>query len=328
MHLKLRTSRENIIDSYEAKKVSEYKTFICAVDGSEYSNMAFHTMMKLRKSPDHICLFHAFSLVNEETIPEHHRKDALFSFYEHQIIQDYHLTSIKYSFDWEDRKGRDVQEVVEHMLDEYKGIRNPMTPTRISPDLYFCGFGGKTEQNSLVLGSNSNFTMRKIHIPIVIVKKECSDNSRYFLVVVDHSPACLAGFHMLVSLMRPCDTMDCVSLSPLSWHGEGDEGSYVEEEGRKEDDEDSEHNGVTRNRATMSLREKYVSEISNLELHNCEFKEVRRPHNSSFSEFISDYANQHQADFLSIAPSGSREYSYESMQNVIENVNCSVVLIH
>ena len=93
--------------------------------------MAFQTMMLMKKRLDHVCLFHAYNKGTDHKLPEEFQADAVRARYENELIHKLHLPSTKFSFFWEENKSKDIRKVITHMLNEYKGLRNPMRPTRL-----------------------------------------------------------------------------------------------------------------------------------------------------------------------------------------------------
>jgi hypothetical protein len=64
--------------------------------------------------------------------------------YENELIVKLRLPTTKFAFYWEEKKDRNIRKVILQLLNSYKGVKNPMRPTRwvrtehpsyLSPDL-------------------------------------------------------------------------------------------------------------------------------------------------------------------------------------------------
>jgi nucleotide-binding universal stress UspA family protein len=299
-------------DVYHSKPKKCSRTLVCAVDGSEGSNLAFHMMMAMKKRLDTVCLFHTYSLEKESSLPTHFRKDELRSYYENELLRTYQVPVGKFSFDWVDRRGHSVNEILVELLNEYKGIRNPMTPTRQAPNFFFCGYSGRkksgsfhdsTEDEGNGLGSTANFASRNLHVPVVISKKALSDpnNPRCFVVGVDGTPLSKRGFHLLLQLVSPHDTVkslyiDCINQNET--HADFD----------------------------PALFDDYRAEVSQMSPDiDFTFEALFCSDPSLIPSTICEYAHDHHADFISISPRATGDLSSISEQ-IILLAHCSVIL--
>lgn len=299
-------------DNYHSRPTKGSRTFVCAVDGSASSTLAFETMITFRRKLDHICLFHAYSLEKETSLPSQFRNDELRSFYENQLIKCHHLSTSKFSFDWVDRKGRTVNEVLISLLSEYDGIRNPMTPTRQTPDFYFCGFSGRKQSHSsddldgkmqdVNLGSTADFAARNFHMPLVIAKKIARTESRCFVVGVDGSDLCKQGFRTLLTLTNLQDTIRCVHVHTLV-------GSH---------ESSLHHTDIY-----LEYRDSILNSCSEME---CSFESIIPPEGQSVARALCQYAADVEADFIAISPRRKAELSTVTEQ-VIFCSSCSVILL-
>lgn len=331
----------NKTDIYHSKPTKGSRTFVCAVDGSEGSNLAFRMMMEMRKRLDHVCLFHTYSLEKEKVLPQYFHNDDLRSYYENQLIHTYHLPVGKFSFDWTDRKGQSVNQILVELLNEYKGIRNPMTPTRQTPDFFFCGYSGRKKSHSFhevsrdlitenegkvqnenkeekdgkessetfCLGSTADFASRNVHIPVIIAKKPIRNQSepRIFVVGIDGTPLSKRGFHLLLQLVNPYDHLKLIYI-------------YCPEQIR--DRGELQNNEINDQKIFADYENEILTLSPNVEYT---FETLICPENSTISKIICEYANDHDADFLSISPRASGGLSSVSEQ-IIYLSPCSVIL--
>jgi nucleotide-binding universal stress UspA family protein len=301
-------------DVYHSKPKRSSRTLVCAVDGSEGSNLAFHTMMTMKKRFDTVCLFHTYSLDKEDSLPPHFRKDELRSYYENELLRTYQMPVGKFTFDWVDRRGHTVNEILVELLNEYNGIRNPMTPTRQAPNFFFCGYSGRKksasfhdfkeveEGNESNLGSTANFASRNLHVPVVISKKAIPDEiyQRCFVVGVDGTPLSKRGFHLLLQLVGPRDIVKSLYISCVSQES-------------KHDDLDP------------AFFDDYREEASRMSPEiEFTFETLVCP-DTSIPITICDYAHDHLADFLAISPRATGDLSSISEQIILLS-HCSVIL--
>lgn len=304
-------------DIYHTKSKKGSRTFLCAVDGSDGSNLAFHMMMSMRKHFDRVCVFHTYSLDKEGMLPSHYRKDELRSYYENELIHTYQMSSGKFSFDWVDRKGKSVNEILVELLDEYKGIRNPMTPTRQAPDFFFCGFSGRKKSPSFEgrddftnLGSTANFASRNINVPVIIAKRplQNSEHPRCFVVGVDGTSLSKKGFHILLQLIKPHDIIKSIYIDGTAQSSTRDHLDSSDQ-------------------ACQTIFEDYRSEIANLSLDlEATFESLFcRDEDCSIPSMICEYAQDQNADFIAITPRATGDLSSISEQ-VIFLAPCSVIL--
>ena len=106
--------------------------------------MAFQTMMLMKKKLDHVCVFHAYCKDKDkdkdsnadEELPLEFQPDAVRSRYEEELITKLRLPTTKFTFYWEEKKQRNIRTVIMQLLNNYKGLKNPMRPTRWS----FCHY--------------------------------------------------------------------------------------------------------------------------------------------------------------------------------------------
>mmetsp|Transcript_3585 Transcript_3585/g.3543 ORF Transcript_3585/g.3543 Transcript_3585/m.3543 type:complete len:340 (+) Transcript_3585:80-1099(+) len=325
-------------DNYHSKPTKGSRTFVCAVDGSEGSNLAFRMMMDMRKRLDHVCLFHTYSLEKEKILPQCFRKDELRSYYENELIHTYHLPVGKFSFDWTDRKGHTVNQILVELLNEYKGIRNPMTPTRQIPDFFFCGFSGrkkspsfhelnsnnddgkdekeskeskegKESYDTICLGSTAEFASRNVHIPVIIAKKSIKNQSeqRCFIVGVDGTSLSKRGFHLLLQLVNPYDRLKLI---------------YIFSPEQIQDRDELQKNDAINQDIFLDYENDILTFSPNVEYTT---ETLICPENSSISHTICDYAHDHNADFISISPRANGGLSSVSEQ-IIYLSPCSVIL--
>lgn len=294
--------RKLCVDTVDLIRSKKSLTFMCAVDGSDASDIAFKTMMQMKRRLDHVCLFHAYSKAKDPYLPQRYQKDFLMQHYEAELLSTYRIPLSRFTFFWTDRKGKSVKEVVLHMMEDFKGVRaNPMAPTAHVPNFFFMGYVGRKgpKDRPSVLGSVTDISLRNVHMPCVITKQLCIKHERYFVIAVDGSPLSKRGFDMVFTLINPRDKVGVVHvINPRR-------------SGGIPPPDDIEHY--------------YEVELEKIGTADCKFRTLVSYENKSIGETIVDYVNDTQADFVSIAPRTRPDLSSVT-EHVIAFANCNVIL--
>jgi hypothetical protein len=325
------------IDAYQSKRVKGTRTFMCAVDGSEGSLKAFHTMMALRNGLDHVCLLHLYCLEENSSLPLQFQKDEIMAHYESEFLRRYHLPTTKFSFDWENRKERSVIQVLTHILEEFQGkIRNPMTPTRQPPDFFVLGYVGRRRSSTLdeelllsksnidtspALGNTAYFAYKNIHLPIIITKKTCPDNERCYVIFADANLLENQGFKIILSLVHMHDKVRCVAItsSSSSLHHDPASNSNLSMMGNNNMDMKEKENI-----SIEKIKRIYEDDFSSLNHDDCTFDVLVASEFQSKAELLCDYVNAHNADFFCMTPND--EIRDMDMEYLVNSINCSIIL--
>lgn len=308
-------------------------TLMAAVDGSDGGHMAFQTMMLMKKKLDHVCLFHAFSKDKDADLPPNFQADAVRARYENEVINKLHLPSTKFSFYWEEKKNRDIRRVIKQLLNEYKGLKNPMRPTRMDPNFFFVGYTGKKgkKDKQSTLGSVTDTALRTVPMPVIICKNVCTSNNRFFVIAVDGSDRSRNGFDIALTLIHPRDTLHCVTVvkSPTRVEREEDDDEEAEEkdelylkaiealanEGKSEDIDMS----------TDSIRSYYTAELESYGPANSEFVSLKCKDGQSVAECLVEYSNSVKADFFAISPRAHLVFTSVT-EYVMGHANANIIL--
>ena len=183
--------------------------FICCVDGSDGSDVAFKTTMRLWKRHDHVIIFHAINENRQNELPPMYRAGNIKQKYEGQVIER-GIPSNQAVFQFEKKGAYNTFTVLQHYLTLFKytwetsGIATHLQlddPTSqymslIPPDFIIIGYTGRTIKSHpnltstnqstisdhtttttvattlLTMGSTTNITFRSLHIPCIICKKQ------------------------------------------------------------------------------------------------------------------------------------------------------------
>jgi hypothetical protein len=211
-------------------------TFLCCIDGSSASFLAYELCMNLMKKYDSLCLFHAFcesgfpSLAHKE-LPTEIRKH-----YQQEIEKAIPpLPSTHYSFHFEECYTRSplrvLTDLIDHHTDEDKRFVLPSASK--SPDFVVLGQTGSGSdiaegtgddgegeavasppaRDPFSLGRTADLALRSIHLPCIIAKKLCpKDGPRVFVLAVNSSEQSKRGLDILLSLVASRDILELIYI--------------------------------------------------------------------------------------------------------------------
>jgi nucleotide-binding universal stress UspA family protein len=311
--------RKICVDTVDKIRSKNAMTLMVAVDGSEGSDIAFRTMMRLRKRLDHVCIFHAYSKFQDDCLPEQYLPPAIKTHYESELIATYRVPVSRFAMYWEDRRGRTARDVFTAILNEYRGgVRRgsgsvrPTTPpmgqntpaSRQQPNFFFCGYVGRKgrKQSSSQLGSFTDSALRNCHMPIIICKSLCPAVGRIFVIAVDGSPLCKRGFDLAMTIINPKDTVHVVNVYNPRKTGSGCEPPPEE------------------------IEEFYEKELEIIGPVYSKFDTIICQQGSTIAECLVEFSNEVGADFFVLSPR-TRPFISPITEYVISNANASIVLV-
>lgn len=158
-------------------------TYLCCIDGSDTADLAYKTMIHLRRKFDQIILFHAYSLEKEKTRPPSYRSHYIRERYESQLISL--MPSSRYHFLWIERinnmtafdvlsKCVEISQspAQQESTDLEKEHNQLIFPTPQLPDFIFLGYTGRKgpKEQSSTMGNTVKSILNKIPISCIIVK--------------------------------------------------------------------------------------------------------------------------------------------------------------
>ena len=220
-------------------------TYLVAVDGSAHSDRAFETVMRLKSRRDNTIIYHGYSLAEQRTLPTQHTRDHIQQHYE-QLALTHGMSSIdveKVMLLRERGEDEYAKDSIAALIGEYEEERRGMPfgesyylPTK-SLDIVVIGFSGSKHTESAgsttVMGSATDLTLRSINLPVIVVKKPLPTEPKApltYVVAVDHSERSRKGLALVMSLVKPRDTLICLHVLMAEAGFQGDQG----EEARRE----------------------------------------------------------------------------------------------
>lgn len=277
------------------------KSFLCAVDGSSFSDLAFDCTNSLVKKNDHITLLHIYS--NNDI--GHNDPERLKQKYENKLTGLY-LPS-KYSLLWynNDSDSKTVKSLLTNISEGKVGGCNP--------DVLVIGFSGwRFHNHSSVrskaiqtLGSTTDFCLRNIKLPMVIVKTESRPGANNFVMAVNHSNASKCGLDILYTFLGPKDTLTVVNVYD----------DAMDELG---------------NDKYNSLKEYYTKELhSHCPTINAKFQGIMRSGYTSIVKTLKDYLEnmENPVDFVVIAPRARDDNSITSFtEQALLEIDSNIIL--
>jgi len=223
-------------------------TFIVAVDGSQTADIAFQSVLSMRKNADNIVVYHSYSQTTEEKRPPEARLEPIKVKYEAALVS--HVPTENYYMCIDDLD--DLSVIQEYMkasaidadaslaegdirqkaLLKLLYLTEHQTTTMQHhsyfrdhiPDFVAFGFHGRKselkEENKQLMGSAADHVLRKMHQPCMLFKRLVNPDRRCYLMAVDASHRCRTALYILQSLMLPRDKLLVVhvesSVVPLA----------------------------------------------------------------------------------------------------------------
>jgi len=277
--------------------------FLCCVDGSDASDLAFKVLKALLKPNDTLLLFHAYRK----------KRTGDLEFDPVDIRRKYtqHLTTSvrppsRFEFEWVQRKNFEtVLHALQQHLNTYEYSWEALRD-RTPPDFVIMGQNGRKgikTKNPTALGTNSDLALRTVHVPCIIAKKFVTTGPRKFVYFVNGSLSSKLGFEILNQMVCSRDTFTLVHVANKSEHEE-----------TKEDDEH-----------VREMRQYYEEELDKYGPRNCSFVATHIKDGQSAKERMVEYVNSNEPDLLALAPR-AKNFLSSTTEYVISNVRCCVIL--
>lgn len=205
-------------------------TFLCCIDGSNHSSIAYQLCMNLMKKYDSICLFHAFCETSFPSLPSNELPNEIRKRYQEQLEKATPpVPSTHYSFHFEECYSRSplrvLTDLIDHHTDEDKRFVLPSASK--SPDFVVLGQtgsgNGKTEEargeaappprDPSSLGRTVDMALRSVHLPCIIAKRLCpKDGPRVFVFAVNSSEQSKRGLDILLRLVASRDVLELIFI--------------------------------------------------------------------------------------------------------------------
>lgn len=187
------------------------KRFLCAVDGSRFSDYAYDVMRSLKKKIDHITVMHVYSVEDKHT---HADPDRMREKFDAELTGQY--PSSQYELVWHnnDKDQKPVKELLVKISEgKFGGVR--------APDFLVLGYSGwrfhnkdgSRKDHATTAGSTADFCLRTIRNPVIIVKEEPRMNCpKNFVMSVNKSNASKLGLDILYTLLTPRDSLTVINI--------------------------------------------------------------------------------------------------------------------
>lgn len=247
------------------------------------------------KKHDHITVLHIYSSSDSGK----NRPQRLMDEYETECVGNFHRS--RYNIVFKNYNDLEETSVKETLVDISRGEFEEV----VKPDFLVLGFSGWKYQKDgsrnepMSVGSTTDFCMRTIRNPIVIVKKECREGPKNFVMTVNGSNASKVGLDILFTLLGPDDHLTVVTLY---------EHAHVDE----------------------SIEEYYTHELrERCPAKHFKFEPVRRVGNDNLHDTLNDYLEnlEQDVDFLVIAPRTRDDKIFSSFTDrIIQDVKTNIIL--
>lgn len=273
--------------------------FVCSVDGTEAGDLAFSAVKALVKKKDHICMFHAYNQPTAETRVAM-RPDNIKERYANELLGTYGPS--RYSFIWEDKGDSNVKEVISKLSTMYAQLASGATP-----DFLVMGYTGSRgitkKEGATTAGSVSNFAMRNIRMPIIIVKTEVPMGPKSFVMAVDKSTTSITGLEILYTLIKPQDTLTVIHVAEVRLDKLG-------------------------NNTIDVLAEQYEKDLAeSAPTTNVSFQTLLSQDGKNTAEVIQDKVKELGPDFFALAPRTNPDNMLTALtEQMIVNVRSNIIL--
>lgn len=275
--------------------------FMCCVDGSEASELAYKLVKHMLKPSDHVTMFHAFK-TDKHVLHEYDPEDIRLKF-KNQLIGDVQ-PSKRFSLEWVERaKGQSVFSSVQGYLKH---------DPEAAPDFLVFGQTGRKgikQEHPTSLGSNADLAVRSLHIPCIIAKKHLHSEPRHYIFTANASLSSKCGFDIILQLVRSCDTLTVLYVVDFT--------------------ERSRSDGDTTNTPTQgqieALRSYYDEELYKYGPRTCNCTVSYVAENLTVAQHITEYVNDKNPDFLALAPRAKDDLS-PTTDYLIGHVRASIIL--
>jgi hypothetical protein len=270
--------------------------FLCAVDGSEISHLAFELCLSLRKKYDYISVFHAYK-ANQEEIPDIFKEKIIRSKYETEL--ENHLSSSHSQLLWEPRHDHTVVDTLKHTIRECNGNSKPPNFVVLGHLGRKLGKGRQEKGYFAPMSSNCDSILRTIQLPCLIAKRVCvpRQEGKVWVMAVDGTLYSDRGLDILLTLVRARDTLRLFYIY--------------------NDNEDSEQ--------LSFLREHYEHDLLEYGPAESSFTLVEQERGKDLQHSITNYVNGIDPDIFALAPRARETLTLSPITDyVLNSVTASV----
>jgi hypothetical protein len=306
--------------------------FLCCVDGSQQSVVAFENMLTFSEKIQFVEFFHAFHALEKDQLTmrqevvggEAGGDFKIQSFYERRL--DEILSSASYSFSFHERFDRTPFHVLSDLLEPASSEElkeDQRNPNRlVKPDFIFLGYTERQIDPSsstylTLLGSTADIALRSIHFPCIICKRPPSLSPSRFpgaivrkscVMMINFSKNSKSGLMMLLPLLSPQDSLRVVYFA-------------------KPD---------VSQKSIDTLTSYYQTQLDSYGPSASEVKIICISADEKVGERIVEYCNERtqraswgedeEVDFLAIAPREKLLIAQPLTEYVLEHVRCNLIL--
>jgi hypothetical protein len=303
--------------------------FLCCVDGSQKSVIAFENMLSFTEKIEFVEIFHAFHAqdenplqMDEDVVARGAEGVKIQSFYERRLKEM--LSSTSYSFSLHERFDRTPFHVLSDLLEPSPTAEtkeDERSPNRLAkPDFIFLGYTAQQNESSsslTLLGSTADIALRSIHFPCVVCKKSPTVSPSRFpgttiskscVMMINFSKNSKTGLMLLLPLLSPHDSLRLVYFA-------------------KPD---------VSQKSIDTLTSFYQTQLDSYGPGTSEIKIISIGTDEKVGERIVEYCNERtqrtswreeeEVDFLAIAPREKLLIAQPLTEYVLEHVRCNVIL--
>jgi nucleotide-binding universal stress UspA family protein len=297
----------------EAMRASHSYKFMVGIDGSATSALSLAVSLKLRHRHDTIQAIHSYYKDNQDTLPPDAKMSNVLEKAETKLRgampseRYYNLISAE----------REEGEVAKDHIVRF--LRSLEFGGQRAADFWVCGYTGNRNRHSAenkgnpsIMGSTSDITLRNIHMPVIIVKRDIAEiaKGRTFVVAVGSTEHSKQALEIILSLTLPRDKVIVVHV--VHPHNDGAHDSD----------------------ATLSALERdYSHELDTIAPKGSYYKTLQMSEGDNVDETILRFVNESEdieCDFLAIAPrtNETNNFQYSSLaQQLVLNAKTNVIIV-
>lgn len=227
-----------VIRKLRSLKTKFSHTFLVAVDGSQAADVAFQSLVSMRKSGDSMVVYHSYSEETEGRRPPEARLEPIKVKYEAALVShvpadNYYmcidnlddLSAVQKYMEASDAETDTFNvEVRQKALLKLLYLTEHQTTTMkhhsyfrdYIPDFLAFGFHGRKSElkgdSKQIMGSSADIVIRKMHQPCMLFKRLVNPDTRSYVMAVDSSMKCRLALYILQSLMLPRDRLIIVHV--------------------------------------------------------------------------------------------------------------------
>lgn len=296
----------------DMRESSAYK-FMCGVDGSTSSDLCLDVLMKLRRQHDFVNVVHSYYEDGQKDLPPDAKVGTVLERTEIKLRGSMPSENY-YSIKAIEREEGELAK--NHIVRHLKNLRFSGNKRF---DFWVCGYTGNRNRHSAenkgnpsIMGSTSDITLRNIHMPVVVIKRDIAElnKGRIFVVAVGSTDFSKHAVEIVLSLAMPRDKV--IVIHVINPHTDGAHDS---------------------NATVTALERDYQHELDTIAPQGSFFKNLQQEEGETVDQTILKFVNENEdleVDFLAIAPRANEtnNHQYSSLaKELLLNAKSNIIIV-